>query len=55
MSKDIEERDRLYVEELTHSRLRQINRKQNQTFFYCKFTVEDEVEHAIKYNQWRLK
>ncbi len=55
MTKDLDLKRETYVRELAHARKRQIQRQQSQTFFYCKFTVQDEIEHAIKYNHWRLK
>lgn len=59
MTKDFELRRSIYIRELEGSRNRETERSQHMTFFYTKRTmeaqIEEEIEHAVKYNHWRLK
>lgn len=59
MSINFELRHDLYLKELSHARRREIERKQHLTFFYVQrpmeVQLEEELEHAVRYHQWRIK
>lgn len=54
MSRNINELHELYVKQLNGARLHLQKKLKNPTFFFTKTSIDDEIQHAVKYNTWGI-
>ena len=49
-----QEKKRLYVNELDSKRIRLQNKEERQTFFYCKVSMQEDLDNAIRNAKWNV-